>query len=183
MSTPTATELKAFVSARIGIEDTLTDIELVEIFNYYADAINAKKKGYRYLKARVLAEQFSSTESVNIQDPQEKVTLQDNIDFSVLTIARVSAGKYKVTTGYNDANSANLRDNGRVMLQCFHDLPAYDYLKNGSSTFPADDIGLSTVIDFVSPGVFDVYISDAGVLKDTNFYLTIELFNMPNLEL
>lgn len=176
MSTPTAQELKDFAALGTGEVPTKT---FLEVFEYYADAINAKKDGYRYLKAVVLAEQFSSTESVNILDPQNKLISQDAIDFSALTVERVSVGKYRVTTGFNDGNSANLRDNGRVIIQPFHDLPAYDYLKSGASTFPADNIGIATVVDFVSVGVFDVYLSDNLALKDTNFYLTIELFNMP----
>lgn len=184
MSTPTVTELKDFIDSKKITFEGYSEYPvqgLTDIFYKLAETLNAKKTGYRYLKAVVLAEQFSSTESVNIQDPQTKLIAQDNQDMSALTIARVSAGKYKVTTGYNDGTTANLRDNGRVTIQPFHDLPTYDYLKSGSSTYPADDIGIATVVDFTSAGIFDVYLSDSGTLKDVNFYITIELFNMPTV--
>lgn len=180
MSIPTNQELKDEATDVLGGNEYTTQ-DLIDLFHFYADAINQKKQGYRYLKAVVLAEQFSSTESVNIQDTQTKLIAQDNQDMSALTVERISAGKYKVTTGYDDDTIANLRDNGRVTIQPFHDLPTYDYLKSGSSTYPADDIGMATVVDFTSEGIFDVYLSDAGTLKDTNFFITIELFNMPTV--
>lgn len=180
MSTPTVTELKNYVLARY-IENSFLDTGLKEILDYYAESMNAKRQGYRCIRTIVRAEQFSSTESILIQDNSSKFTELESVDMSVLTVARVSHGKYRVTTGYDDVNSENLRDNGIVSVQCFHDLPSYDTFKSGSSNFPADNIGLSTVVDFVSPGVFDIYISDNGTLKDSNFYLNIELFNMPTV--
>jgi hypothetical protein len=187
MSTPTETELKDLILEKYNDgEGNFSGLDLKEVLDKFAETVNAKKQGYRYLKAVVFAEQFGSTEIVNIQDSQTKLLSQDNIDFSVLTVERVSLGKYKVTTGHNDANTSNLRDNGRVIAQPFKDLASNNNLRNASLTFSGDTDGISHIITYDSVGVFHIlFIAAKGTenenLVDCNFYLNIELFNMPNL--
>jgi len=184
MSTPTAQELKNFaLLAYKGEASTKTELE---VFEYFADAINAKKQGYRFLKSVVYAEQFSDAESVNIQATQDKVILKDNVDFSALTIERISAGKYRVITGYNDSQTDNLKDNGTITIQPFQDLSSNNSLRSGDSLFVGSDVSISTKIVFISAGVFDIHLTASKgtsneLAVDCAFYLTIELFNMPNV--
>ena len=161
-------------------------LNILEVFEYFADAINSKKQGYRYQKTVVFAEQFSDSESVSFLDLQNKVVMQDNVDFSALTIERISSGKYRVTTGYNDPLVANLRDNGRVRVQPFQDLSTNNSLRSGDSLFVGSDVAIATKVVFISVGVFDIHlIASKGTSNqlavDCAFYLTIELFNMPNV--
>ncbi|QQV90572.1 hypothetical protein Danklef4_17 [Polaribacter phage Danklef_4] len=175
----TATEIIDYADERLTPEspDTISASELREVIAYMANAMNASKVGYKTLKTIVRAEQYSLDETVALSDSSEKLVNLDSYGISILTVKRLAAGKYRITTSYDDENSSNIRENGVITVQCFHDIPSQDYLKNGSSTFPVDAMGLSTAVDFISVGVFDVYISDAGTLKDSNFYLTIDLYN------
>ena len=189
MSTPTVTELKAFIDSKKVTFEGYSEYPvqgLEDIFYKLAETLNAKKEGYRYLKSIVFAEQFSASESVNIQDPQDKLIAQDNIDFSALTVQRVATGQYKVTTGYDDALLANLKDNGRILVQPFQDLPSANSLRSGDAVFVGSDVGISTKVTYISNGVFDLYlVASKGTYNETlidcNFYLTIELFNMPTV--
>lgn len=178
----TATEIINYAEARLLPEfpDKIQDTELMEVITFIANAMNSPKLGYKTIKTIVRAEQFSLDETVNVSESSSKLINLDHIGISVLSVTRLEVGKYRVTTNYNDSSLVNIRKDGIITVQCFHDLPSEDYLKNSSSTFPVDAMGLSTCIDFISPGVFDIYISDVGTLKDSNFYLTIELFNATN---
>lgn len=185
MSTPTAQELKDYVNARY-VEGIFTDLALKEIFDFYADAINAKKQGYRTFRGIVLAERFAATESVNNQTPVDKFIELDNLDFGAITVERVSVGKFKVTTNYNDGNTSNLLDNGRVQIQPLQDLSSNNYLRSGDTTFVGSDVAVSSKVTYLSPGVFDLYLvatrgTENENLVDCAFYLTIELFNMPTI--
>lgn len=187
MSTPTAQELKDEVNDRfIDGEGNFSGTHLKELFDLYADTINAKKQGYRYFRGIVFSERFSTTESVDNQTPVDKFVELDNLDFGAVTVERVSVGQFKVTTSYNDGATSNLLDNGSIKIQILQDISTNNVLRSGDTTFVGSAITIAHKVTFVSPGVFDVYISSARDSENENlvdcaFYLNIELFNMPTV--
>ena len=187
MSTPTIQELKDFIDSKKVNFEGYSEYPvqgLEDIFYKLAESLNAKKEGYRFLKSVVYAEQFSDTETIDIQASQSKVILKDNVDFSALTIERISAGKYRVTTGYDNELIANLKDNGTIKIQPFQDLSSNNSLRSGDSLFVRSDVSISTKVVFISVGVFDIHLTASKgtsneLAVDCAFYLTIQLFNMP----
>lgn len=158
---------------------------VLEVFHFFAESINAEDQGYKIFKALVKCERFNLSESVNEQSGSGKFNVLLSAGFGSVTVQRMSTGQYRVTTSFNNANSANLLENGLIQIQFYQDIPSNNQLRSGDAVFVGSDVSISSKTTFISEGVFDVYIvaskgTQNETLVDCNFYLNIELFNVSN---
>ncbi|WP_435415862.1 hypothetical protein [Polaribacter aestuariivivens] len=161
----TAQEIKDYAQSLLHPELGYTTSALTSIIGFMADAMNKPKEGFKSISIIVKSELFSLNESISIQDGSTKLIPLDENGISVLSVEKLATGIYRVTTGYNDSNASNIKDNGIINIQAYQDINSTNIT------------GLDSDINFLSAGVFDVFISQNAVAKDYNFYLTINLFN------